>query len=380
MKNIYLLITFLFLQCICPRAALSIDAPKQIRVAVLKNVDAIELSLRGNYRIKRVGTDAVIDQGNTFFNRQIKSIPRGISLAGKNFNAQAIQIIPAKEPAIYLDRRLYRGRLEIIKTKQGKLTAVNIIALEEYLKGVLYHEVSHRWPMETLKAQAIASRTYALYQAQENRHRHYHLYSDIGSQVYNGVYAERYRTDMAVDSTAGQVLVFKHKLLPAFFHSTCGGHTEGVSNLWKIDLDALSGTRCDYCRHSPYFSWSCAIDLESLEQALEKSGYRFDSIKGIDISKRNSSGRAEYVTIKGYGFSETLLAKDLRHIIGPSIIRSTNFNINIKGTKVYFNGKGWGHGVGMCQWGAFAMAKQKKTAKEILAYYYPGAKIVKLIS
>ena len=379
MKNIYLLVIFFVAGQLGISSACAPEIPDQIRVSVLNNEDIIGLSVRGGYKIISSDTGRLFEQGDTFFNRKIEPTANGISFGNKNFNTNAIDIIPAKEPSIYLNKRLYRGTLRIVKTKQKKLIAVNTVNLEDYIKGVLYHEVSHRWPIEAIKAQAIASRTYAFYQIKENAHKHYHLYSDISSQVYNGVYAERYRTNQAVDETKAKVLVWKENPVPAFFHATCGGHTENAANLWKVNLPPLSGLECGYCKNSPHFSWSYDIELGMLGKSLKSAGYIVDPLDSIKISGKNRSGRVDSVILNGQNFSESIKAKDLRYLIGPSLIKSTNFDVMIKDNKVYFKGKGWGHGVGMCQWGAFSMAKKKKTAEEILLYYYPGSKIVKLI-
>ena len=120
------------------------------------------------------------------------------------------------------------------------------------------------------------------------------------------------------------------------------------------------------------------MELGVLEESLKSSGYMVGSVYSVEVSGRNRSGRVDKVTVKGYDSSENIKAKDLRSLIGPLLLKSTNFDVTVKDDKVYFRGKGWGHGVGMCQWGAFSMAKKKKTAEEILLYYYPGAKIVTL--
>jgi stage II sporulation protein D len=356
----------------------ALDMPEKIRVSVVTNADSIELSVRGGYTIISSDTGKILDRGDTFFNRKIVPVSTGIRFGNRNFNTNSIDVIPAIGPSIYLNKRLYKGSLSIVKTKQQKLIAVNIVNMEDYIKGVLYHEVSHRWPIEAIKAQAIASRTYALYQIRENAHKHYHLYSDVGSQVYNGVYAERYRTNKAADETRGKVLIWKDKPIPAFFHSTCGGYTEKAANLWKLDLPPLSGVKCGYCNNSPHYSWHYDIETGTLAEVLKPAGFMVDSIDSIKVSARNRSGRVEGIVIKGHNHSELIKAKDLRNLVGPLLFKSTNFEVSLKNDKAYFTGKGWGHGVGMCQWGAFAMAKQKKTAEQILLYYYPGARIVKL--
>jgi len=120
------------------------------------------------------------------------------------------------------------------------------------------------------------------------------------------------------------------------------------------------------------------MELGVLEESLRSAGYMVDSVYSVKISGRNQSGRVDKVIIQGCDSSESIKAKDLRGLIGPLLLKSTNFDVAIKDDKVYFKGKGWGHGVGMCQWGAFSMAKKKKTAEDILLYYYPGAKMVTL--
>ncbi|MFA5369655.1 MAG: SpoIID/LytB domain-containing protein [Candidatus Omnitrophota bacterium] len=374
------IIYFFVISCLFPPAAAlsagSCDMPDKISVCVLKDVDRIELSVRGNYTVKADVSNKTIDRGNTFFNRVITPIPGGIRFGGKTCNVRSIRLMPEKQPSIYLNKRLYKGCLKIIMTDNNRLMAVNEVDLEDYIKGVLYHEVSHRWPMEAIKAQAIVSRTYALYQIQENRCRHYHLYSDISSQVYNGVYAQRYRTNKAVDETKGMVLIWRQRPLAAFFHAACGGHTEMASKLWKLDEAPLAGVECGYCKNSPYYSWSYEMDILSFVEVLRSAGHKkADDIRGVSVSGRDSCGRVEVVVVEMDGVTEKIKAKDLRRLIGPALIKSTNFNIRFDGNKICFKGKGWGHGVGMCQWGAFAMAKKKKSCRDILSYYYPGAKI-----
>ncbi|MDD5503969.1 MAG: SpoIID/LytB domain-containing protein [Candidatus Omnitrophica bacterium] len=349
--------------------------PDRISVCVLNDVDRIELSVRGGYKIMEISSGKIIDKAGTFFNKIITPVAGGIKFGDRIFSAKAICLVPQKQPAIYLNRRLYKGNLKIIRADARRLMAINEVGLEDYIKGVLYHEVSHRWPMEAIKAQAVVSRTYALYQIEENRHRHYHLHSDISSQVYNGVYAQRYRTNKAVDETKGMVLMWKNRPLAAFFHATCGGHTEKASRLWQMDEAPLAGVECGYCKNSPYYSWLYETDIQAFEEILKAKGYKVNGIRRVSTAGKDNNGRVGSIVIEANDITTTVTAKDLRSLIGPALIKSTNFNIFIDGDKLRVKGKGWGHGVGMCQWGAFSMAKKKKPFRDILSYYYPGAKI-----
>jgi stage II sporulation protein D len=282
---------------------------------------------------------------------------------------------------IYVGGRLFRGDVDIVRKENNKLMLINHIGLEDYLYGVLYHEVSHRWPMEALKAQAIAARTFALYQARQNKMQPYDLRSDIYSQVYGGSASERWSTTMAVNATKGEVLVYNGDLLPAYYHATCAGSTEDAANLWKVDIPPLKGVICNFCVKSPYYKWTKEIPLWSLEGKLRENGYKIDKIASVSILSRNKSGRVDKMEIKdNAGVSILLTGKDFRQIMGPNESRSTKFEISIKYGSLMIEGHGWGHGVGMCQWGAFGMASQGKKAEDILKFYYPGAEIAAIES
>lgn len=356
----------------------TIKVPDKIRVVIADNVGLLNLSIRGRYKVTTVETAELLKEGRTFFNIKIKPAKYGIDFGRDYFKIYAIQITPVRETAIYLGKRLYRGCLQILRTKEGYLRAINVVDLEDYLKGVLYHEISHRWPMEAIKAQAVVSRTFALYQAQEYKDSHYYLKADVSSQVYGGRYAERYRTNKAVEETKGKVLVYRGKLLPAFFHATCGGRTEDASRLWKVDLPPLKGIACPFCKNSPHFFWRCDVRLSDIERKLRTAGYKVSYISSIEIKKRDRSGRALELVLRGKTDTAKISVKEFRRLLGPALIKSTDFTVGIKGEIAHFEGRGWGHGVGMCQWGAFAMAKKGKTAEEILRYYYPGARVVTL--
>ncbi len=276
-----------------------------------------------------------------------------------------------------MGKSLYRGTLQLVKTKNGLLTAINVLDIEDYVKGVLYHEISHRWPMEAIKAQAIASRTFAIYQAQQRFDKDFYLNAGTSSQVYRGVFAEKFRTNKAVEETTGQILMYRGRVLPAFFHAVCGGRTQKSSRLWKVSARPLRGVKCPFCKNAPTFSWEKSIPLDEIERRISNAKYPIGEIKSIKILSRDSSGRVRRLRIKA-DRTINMKAKDFRNILGTKNLNSTNFTVKIEKNQAHFKGYGWGHGVGMCQWGAFAMAKKCYNCYEILRYYYPGAKVVSL--
>ena len=348
-----------------------------VRVAVIRNASKVNLVIKGPYKVYTLHTDELLYHADKL--RNCKAIPlnTGIKIGNINFKIYAIKIIPQKDATIYINRRRFRGEIDIIREKNLKLLLVNYVNVEDYVKGVLYHEISHRWPIEAIKAQSVASRTFALYQAKINTHRDYDLTNDMYSQMYGGRTSEKYKTNKGVDSTTGEVLTYKKEIFPAYFHATCGGHTEDVSVLWKEDLAPLKGVKCDFCRKSKHYRWKKRLSLKEIEDTLTDKGYNIDSVEKISIVDRDKSGRILNLKIKGRRTEVLISAKDFREIFNPKIIRSTNFEVNISKGNAYFRGLGWGHGVGMCQWGAYFMAKEGYKYNDILKYYYPGTKIVK---
>ena len=361
-------------------ATLSVAVPDKIRVALVEDAQVIELAIKGPYKITTIETGEVLKQGDVLWQGKFSAIDNGIHLKtykDEDFKIYGLNIIPENQPSIYVGKNLYRGQLQIIKTKNGMLSAVNILNIEDYIKGVLYHEISQRWPIEAIKAQAVASRTFAIYQAQQRFDKDYYLSADVRSQVYKGVFAEKYRTNEAIKATAGEILMYKNKVLPAFFHSVCGGQREKASNLWKVSLKPLNGGKCHFCKNAPLFYWEESILLDKIEKSITKAKGAMGEIKSIKILSRNSSGRVKTLRISGNKILN-VSGKEFRHILGAKVLKSTNFSVTIKGNRAYFKGYGWGHGVGMCQWGAFAMAKKRYDYKQILEHYYPGAGVVKL--
>lgn len=348
-----------------------------LRVAVLKGADKLTLSVKGGYDILTLKSGNALSKGRNLRLASIMPTHEGFKIDDVIFRTWGARIIPKKDGTISINGRKFRGKIDIIRTKDGLLSVINFIDVEDYLKGVLYHEVSHMWPIEALKAQAIVSRTFALYQKAHSKNLDYDLTSDIYSQVYGGKTSEKYVTNKAIKLTEGEILTFDGKIFPTYFHATCGGRTEDSGNLWKMNLEPLEGVYCTFCKESPHFNWNFEIPLSRLQEKLSKTYVDISNIISITINSRNASGRIDSLTIITASGKLLVSGKDLRELIGPNNLRSTNYTIEISDDVVKFRGVGWGHGVGMCQWGAYGMAKKGVKVDEILKFYYPGSKIEK---
>lgn len=351
---------------------------KYVRVAIARDIVSFALFIRGDYQVIDPVNNIVLLRGKRL-NGKVGVYKAGIVVGRFNFKNNRVLIKTFHADIFAVNNRYFRGDIQIIKKADEKLLVVNYLDLEDYIKGVLYHEVSHHWPIEALKAQAVACRTYASSQIEAGISQDYDLTADIYSQVYGGRTSERYRTNRAVELTKYQVLNFQGKIFPTYYHATCAGHTQDASSLWKIDLVPLRGLVCNFCVDSPHFKWHKILALSAIEKKLVACGYSgVKHISSIEILDRDASDRVGSLKITSNKGIAKISAKDLRNFIGPNEIRSTNFTVRVVDQTAFFDGLGWGHGVGLCQWGAYAMARQGYRYSEILEYYYPGSVLVKL--
>ena len=372
--KLVIILAILAAACCIPPATCPAKLSQYIRVAIIQDVASLNLRISGPYEIRDSLSQQVLSRGKNL-KTTVAAYKEGILLAGMNFKTPKIFIQTDGSGVIVIDGRRFRGDIQLVKKDNAHLMVINRIELEDYIRGILYHESSHYWPLEALKAQAIVCRSYALYQMQENRLKDYDVTSDIYSQVYGGMTSERYRTNRAVDVTEGEVLHYQGKILPAYYHATCGGYTEDASLLWNTDIVPLKGVPCRFCQDSPHFRWHNVLAKDEIQEKLTDAGYKTNNIEDILILGKDKSGRITDLKISTDKKDMSILAKDFRNIIGPNLIRSTNFKVKVVENDVVFEGFGWGHGVGLCQWGAYFMAKQGYSYKEILKYYYPGSEL-----
>ena len=377
MKHFLFLLALNFIFMGLAKAEYPLSAPRSVRVAILKDTENFVLSIRGRFQIVDSRSFEVLDQPRSLTDAQVTADPNGITIGKNKYAACQITILPRRDGNVFVNKRRFRGDINLTRGTNNRMLVVNSIGLEEYVKGVLYHEVSHRWPLEALKAQAVAARTYALYRMQQTAALDYDVTNDIYSQVYGGRSSERYRCSVAVDRTKGQVLIYGAKILPAYFHATCGGTTEDASELWKENLHPLKGVVCDYCRLSPHYRWKRNFRSSDVQDKLSEQGINVGVIEDIGVVDSNRSGRIKTLQITSRDGQKTLIpGKDFRTILGPNVVKSNSYEVVMQGYYFDLLGKGWGHGVGLCQWGANFMARAHYRYEQILGYYYPGAAIV----
>lgn len=276
--------------------------------------------------------------------------------------------------AVMLNNASYRGTLEVRKQGADTLLVINELDIEDYLKGVVAAEIPHDWHDEALKAQAVASRTYALYQKEHAAGRAYHLRATVNSQVYLGIRGERPSAAKAVDETRGQALRYDGRLLAAYYHSSCGGHTEDGRELWGFDAPYLRGVDCECQRISKYGAWEKRFPLPVLLQTLRREGYGLDDIIAVEAGEITPAGRVKRVLFRSDRGTVSVPSETLRASLGYSNVPSLFFEPEFVAREFILSGRGLGHGVGLCQWGAQEMALRGEGYRAILLHYYPGAR------
>jgi stage II sporulation protein D len=285
--------------------------------------------------------------------------------------------VPRKEESLKklddVDGRLvlgyssYVGKLSIWKG-DGGLYLVNTLPLEDYVKGVVLAETGRQWAREALKAQAVIVRTYVLSRASSARRPEYHVTSSVLHQVYKGLNSD-VNVDEAVNSTMDEILTYKGKPIVAFYHSTSVGSTEFPENVFGKSYPYMPSVKASG-RLSPYAFWNRRVPLVEIEGATNLRG-----LKDIRVGSRTGTGRVDEVVLVTSEGENILKAKDLRRLLGWRKLPSTDFDVYVTGSEAVLDGKGYGHGVGLCQWTALEMALEDRNYKEILAHFYPGAEI-----
>lgn len=261
----------------------------------------------------------------------------------------------------------YSGNIEVWKGEKG-LYIVNDLPLEDYVESVVVAEVGTNWDLEALKVQAVITRTYAVYRKAVSQDSRFHLTSSVLHQVYKGNNSH-ILISYAVRETSGEVLTYNDKPIEALYHSTSGGRTENPEEVFGKSYPYLKSVESN-CEISPYWVWERKLPKEEIEKALG-----IKNLNNITINARTSTGRAKELVIASESGQMVIKATEFRKLLGWSRLPSTNFSIHSDETAIIFEGKGYGHGVGLCQWSALQMARDGKSYREILSFFYPGTEI-----
>ncbi len=411
---------------------------------ILQDSKGKQITVKSNLVLTSKGRPGIVNIKNDIFH-----LP--LSISGKGF--------------LVFNNTKYRGSLKVIQGDHG-LNLINVLEVEDYLRGVLKMEVNPSWPFEALKTQAIISRTYAFRHMGRHSKDGYDLCNLPHCQVYRGVNAEDPLLDRAVKETRGLVVTFNGKIALTPFHSDSGGATADVRTVWGGQIPYLKAIREPFDYVSPYSSWTTSLKSSDINKALDRIGVNIGDVTNLEVTELNPFGRADMIKVTGTEGAEVLSSHAFRMAVGSKTIKSTMFNISsgsyrtkspenkqktvlnqqspaprlsfvdeespelsieeeklmtvltkqgffnaeqmidmllhpekrksylvkalsrepskIKktqksayssGSDFILKGKGWGHGVGLSQWGAKSLAEKGWKSNQIISHYYPGTTI-----
>lgn len=371
MKKILLLALFLVL---LPLNIFAKEDYDKIDIKVGKSLSAGEnLKVKSKSNLKVVTSDEQVINNTNNKEINIKFDGKNINLNGKNFKLnnfpQNGAFLISSDSPIYVAKikRNYGGAISF-RVNNKKLDIVNRVDMDEYLKGVLPKEMSPSFPMESLKAQALCSRSFAINNYNKFIKNGYNLDDTTRSQVYYGKDVEEKTTNKAVEETIGQVIKYDGKIAETIFCASSGGYTVASSEAW-------GGNSVPYLisKEDPYSVHPWKYELKNSD--LKKLNLSDVFSVSLEYNNSNRVNNLTFSTSKG---DVEIKATDFRQKIGNTIIKSTLFDVNVIGNKVFVSGKGYGHGVGMSQYGAVEMAKKGNNYKDIIEFYFPGTNIEKI--
>ncbi len=338
---LFLGIGIFLLFIIFTNSILGAEKPPILRVGIFLNQTETNIGGDGSFKIYNSKSNNLISEEH---NKIVKLSPhdKGIEILGKGVYSGPIKIIPVGNTKIIVvfngQKYRYRGNMEInIDKEYGKLNVINIIGIEEYLYGVLKKEISPNWPAEVLKAQAVAARTFAIFNINKHIDQGYNLCATTHCQAYGGVNHEDPLTNKAVDETRGVIMVYKGKPIDAVYHSDSGGYTEDSENVWGSFLPYLRSVKSKFEEKvsPPHHTWSYSINEKDLTEKLQKQGYKINSIVSIEPVKKSETGRInelDFITDNNEVIN--MKANNFRSLIGADLIRSTLFNIKVIGKEI----------------------------------------------
>ena len=391
-----------------PMPAVSRNASdRTVRVGLSTSASsAASLSASGDWQLYAAGADrlvARVSAGETWRIERNGARMRGVGPDGiaSAWQSGGIVARSASGALVALNGKRYRGELLFVQGDSG-ITIVNRVRMDDYLRGVVPLEIGTKDPRDSsaVQAQAVTARSYAYVHAGGSSTRPYDVSASVSDQIYGGADVETSVSNAAVSTTRGLVLQYDGRVVNAPYHSTCGGSTAAADEIWRTNgepylqrvSDQIPGTDRYYCDIAPRFRWTRTLDGETLRAALVRYLAVYTTTPGgypgtprdVQVDTRTPSGRVGTLKIATDRGNYVLRGNDVRYVLrapGGEILNSTSFNVQVTAgrdgaiTQLVLRGTGFGHGVGMCQWGAIGRARAGQDFHTILRTYYPGTSV-----
>lgn len=368
------LLSALFAVAAAP-ADVAAPPPTRIQIAIVRQAVSALIEPEGDVRVVLPGAKPTPLE----WKGELKLTPRvgGLNLSRLKLPTET-RLEPRDGAVIRVGADRHRGVL-ILRLDPGQtVTIIEEVPIEDYLEGVLPHEMDPDWPLEALKAQAVVARSFAYANMGKFRKDGFDLTADTRSQMYRGITAVNDNVRRAVRDTRGEVLGWHGQLLRVYYHACCGGRTENANAAWGGDPAAapppLRGVRDRWCAVSPHMRWTAHFAWQDVTAAIEERLRLPGPLKTLKIGRRDAAGYVRDFIARAGKAEITVKATDLRASLGAGELKSLHISRLIANKKgLEFVGAGSGHGVGLCQWGARIQAEKGRPYEKILKFYFPGA-------
>ena len=407
MKLRYILLTLMILLF----SAFAVSAESPLRVGLYYGSTALDVVNVSSFN--GLETEAAEDLGGYF----MATVSNG-DIVLVNASGEQIYTVPyggevkavARDGVVVIEGKEYRGNV-IFRPKDGKITVINELYTDDYVKGVIAKEMPASWPNEALKAQAVAARCFAYSSLGKHSDYGFDVCSTTNCQVYGGVTAETASTIRAADETAGMVVCYNGRIISTLFGSSNGGYMEAAQNVWSGNYPYFQTVRDEYERTEEISSavWTVEFTAQEIKDKLAASGVNIGDITGMEVVKTSESGRVLEVCVYGTTGSKSYTKNAARSFLGlksqlytitppesekvycigaggqaaisGNYYVITEHGLELRGSnrtddKYIISGRGYGHGVGMSQWGAYHMSQAGFNYQDILTYYYRGTQVL----
>lgn len=358
-----------------------------IRVCLTSGpVSSLNLKVDGAFTIRALGSETPLMRGKGLDETRVQCVGQTIRVGRQSLRGTRLELVPQTSPTVWVNGHQYRGELRIYRQPGGKLLPINVLPLEDYIASVVDSEMPAAFPPAARKAQAICSRTYAIYQMQQQRsHPYFDVYSSTRSQNYLGyqylangrrLAGETKEGRQIAQETAGLVCTYQDEVFCTYYSAVCGGCTTQGNLVFSDAAPPLQAVSCDWCRDAKFYRWTekrtKQTTTNKLASLLGSSRKRLSSLHREDSSPLTPASLFEASNGEKHA---RLTAVDLRRRLS---LPSASFEVWEDTQHFLFQGRGHGHGVGLCQWGARGMALAGKSTAEILNHYYPNARVTTL--
>lgn len=361
----FILLAFLFLPLPC-------HAGEIMRVLLKDDQQQLEVKIGGEVTCND-GQGGVLEGCLDGVTLRLETIADTLHVGGMPVTQLPLKITPVGGE-VGINGMSLQSHVEFRKKPNGLIQAITVLDMQDYLKGVVPAEASPKWDLEVLKAQAVAARTFALYRKKSRAAEDFDVTADVNSQVWKNGGGSAV-SDRAVDETDNLVMTYDGKLINAMFHACCGGETEDMEAVFGKPVDYLKPAEGKCPAGNPKMQWERWFSPEEIQEMLEKKGYSLGRIKDIRVAAQSGTRRAAKILVIHSKGHLVLKGNDFRKAMGWEVVPSTLFTLKKVRDRYNFEGRGSGHGVGLCQWGAREMSLQGKTFEEILHHYYKDVKI-----